>query len=119
MCWSRHWTAASVQVSDPCCAGSTCRASDLIVAPAAVIGEEGGGELNAFLAGLLATRARHERARLMYVAATRARETLHLSAAPKMKSGGGPQAGPRPPLARPWAAGPAGLPGTGPPAPAR
>jgi len=37
--------------------------------------------LNAFLAALLATRARHERTRLMYVAATRARETLHLSAA--------------------------------------
>ena len=62
-------------------------ASDLIVAPAAAIGEEGGGELNAFLAGLLATRARHERTRLMYVAATRARQTLHLSGAPKVRSG--------------------------------
>src|SRR6266853_3606220 len=79
-------------------------ASDLIVAPAAVIGEEGGGELNAFLAGLLATRARHERTRLMYVAATRARETLHLSAAPKMKSGGRLEPDPRSLLACLWPA---------------
>ncbi|HLQ09543.1 MAG TPA: UvrD-helicase domain-containing protein [Steroidobacteraceae bacterium] len=79
-------------------------ASDLILAPAAVIGEEGGGELNAFLAGLLATRARHERTRLMYVAATRARETLHLSAAPRMKSGGRLEPDPRSLLACLWPA---------------
>src|SRR5438067_2173726 len=79
-------------------------ASDLIVAPAAAIGEEGGGELNAFLAGLLTTRARHERTRLMYVAATRARETLHLSAAPKMKSGGRLDPDPRSLLACLWPA---------------
>ncbi len=79
-------------------------ASDLIVAPAAAIGEEGGGELNAFLAGLLTTRARHERTRLMYVAATRARETLHLSGAPKMKSGARFDPDPRSLLACLWPA---------------
>src|SRR5437588_189866 len=79
-------------------------ASDLIVAPAAAIGEEGGGELNAFLAGLLSTRARHERTRLMYVAATRARETLHLSGAPKVKSGARFDPDPRSLLACLWPA---------------
>src|SRR5204863_484686 len=79
-------------------------ASDLIVAPAAAIGEEGGGELNVFLAGLLTTRARHERTRLMYVAATRARETLHLSGAPKMKSGARFDPDPRSLLACLWPA---------------
>src|SRR5205814_1924751 len=96
-------------------------ASDLIVAPAAAIGEEGGGELNAFLAGLLATRARHERTRLMYVAATRARQTLHLSGAPKVRSGARLDPDPRSLLACLWpalaerfqaqAAPPAGAPG--------
>src|SRR6266513_1165922 len=79
-------------------------ASDLIVAPTPTIGEEGGGELNAFLAGLLTTRARHERTRLMYVAATRARVTLHLSGAPKMKSGARLDPDPRSLLACLWPA---------------
>src|SRR5204863_465041 len=79
-------------------------ASDLIVAPTPTIGEEGGGELNAFLAGLLTTRARHERTRLMYVAATRARHTLHLSAAPKIRTAGRLDPDPRSLLACLWPA---------------
>ncbi len=78
--------------------------SDLIVAPAPTIGEEGGGELSSFLAGLLAQRARHERLRLMYVAATRARQTLHLSGAPKMRTGGRLDPDPRSLLACLWPA---------------
>jgi len=78
--------------------------SDLIVAPAPTIGEEGGGELSSYLAGLLAQRARHERLRLMYVAATRARQTLHLSGAPKMRAGGRLDPEPRTLLACLWPA---------------
>ena len=78
--------------------------SDLIVAPAPTIGEEGGGELSSFLAGLLTTRARHERTRLMYVAATRARQTLYLSGAPKIRSGGRLDPEPRTLLACLWPA---------------
>jgi ATP-dependent helicase/nuclease subunit A len=78
--------------------------SDLIVAPAPTIGEEGGGELSSYLAGLLTTRARHERTRLMYVAATRARQTLHLSGAPKMRAGGRLDPEPRTLLACLWPA---------------
>jgi ATP-dependent helicase/nuclease subunit A len=78
--------------------------SDLIVAPAPTIGEEGGGELSSYLAGLLTQRARHERLRLMYVAATRARQTLHLSGAPKMRAGGRLDPEPRTLLACLWPA---------------
>jgi ATP-dependent helicase/nuclease subunit A len=78
--------------------------SDLIVAPAPTIGEEGGGELSSFLAGLLTQRAQHERLRLMYVAATRARQTLHLSAAPKIRTGGRLDPDPRALLACLWPA---------------
>jgi len=44
--------------------------------------------LSALIRALQKGRWRHERARLMYVAATRARETLHLSAAPQNKEDG-------------------------------
>ena len=44
--------------------------------------------LSALIRALQKTRWAHERARLMYVAATRARETLHLSAAPEEKADG-------------------------------
>ncbi|HEY0766716.1 MAG TPA: UvrD-helicase domain-containing protein [Steroidobacteraceae bacterium] len=78
--------------------------SDLIVAPAASIGGEGEGELSSFLAGLLTMRAAHERKRLMYVAATRARQTLHLSGAPRVRSGGRLDPEPRTLLACLWPA---------------
>ena len=78
--------------------------SDLIVAPTPTIGEEGGGELSSFLAGLLTQRARHERLRLMYVAATRARQTLYLSGAPKIRAGGRLDPEPRTLLACLWPA---------------
>ena len=63
-------------------------ASDLIMAPVPSIGDEEGGQLGAYLKRLAAVRAAHERARLLYVAVTRARKTLHLSAAPVAKADG-------------------------------
>jgi ATP-dependent helicase/nuclease subunit A len=44
--------------------------------------------LSALIRALQKTRTAHERARLMYVAATRARQTLHLSAAPQRRRDG-------------------------------
>jgi ATP-dependent helicase/nuclease subunit A len=69
--------------------------SDLIMAPMPAIGEDEGGEVSRYLKGLMARRAANERIRLLYVAATRARQTLEFSAAPKLKSDGaiGPRAG--------------------------
>src|SRR5438105_10174075 len=57
--------------------------TDLLVAPAPGIGEEEGGELAAYIGRLHARRNAHERTRLMYVAATRARRTLYPSGAPR------------------------------------
>ena len=57
-------------------------ASDLIISPAPAVSHEAEADLDRFLKGLLREREAHERTRLMYVAATRARETLWLSAAP-------------------------------------
>ncbi len=62
--------------------------SDLIMAPAPVIGDEDAGEVTAFLKRLMARRAANEQVRLLYVAATRARRSLHLFAAPKPRNGG-------------------------------
>jgi ATP-dependent helicase/nuclease subunit A len=62
--------------------------SDLIMAPAPVIGDEEPGEVGAYLKRLMAGRAAHEQVRLLYVAATRAKRSLHLYAAPKPRSGG-------------------------------
>lgn len=62
--------------------------SDLIMAPAPVIGDEEPGEVNAFLKRLTALRAANEQVRLLYVAATRARKTLHLYAAPAPRADG-------------------------------
>ena len=62
--------------------------SDLIMAPAPVIGDEEPGEVNAFLKRLTALRAANEQVRLLYVAATRAKSTLHLFAAPKPRADG-------------------------------
>jgi ATP-dependent helicase/nuclease subunit A len=62
--------------------------SDLLMAPVPAIGDPEGGELNAYLKRLMAARGAHEQARLLYVAMTRAKRSLHLSAAPKVKADG-------------------------------
>ena len=62
--------------------------SDLIIAPVPTIGEQSGGEVGAYLKQLIAARTKNERARLLYVAATRAKQTLWLSGAPKPRDDG-------------------------------
>ncbi|HZO21599.1 MAG TPA: UvrD-helicase domain-containing protein [Steroidobacteraceae bacterium] len=62
--------------------------SDLIMAPVPPVGPEGPGEVTTFLKRLAAQRAANERTRLLYVAATRAKKSLHLSAAPRPKANG-------------------------------
>ncbi|HWG32377.1 MAG TPA: UvrD-helicase domain-containing protein [Steroidobacteraceae bacterium] len=62
--------------------------SDLVMAPVAVIGEESGGRVGEYLKELMYQRTANEQVRLLYVAATRARQTLHLSAAPKPRADG-------------------------------
>jgi ATP-dependent helicase/nuclease subunit A len=62
--------------------------SDLVMAPAPVVGDDAGGLVGKYLKRLMSARAAHEQVRLLYVAATRARQTLHLSAAPKRRPDG-------------------------------
>jgi len=62
--------------------------SDLVMAPAPVIAEESGGRVGEYLKELMYQRSANEQVRLLYVAATRARQTLHLSAAPKPRADG-------------------------------
>ena len=78
--------------------------SDLIMAPAPVIGDEEPGEVNTYLKRLMAGRAGHEQVRLLYVAATRAKRSLHLYAAPKPRSDGLVAPRPRTLLGRLWPA---------------
>ncbi len=66
----------------------TGEGSDLLMAPVPAIGDSDGGELNAYLKRLGAARGANEQARLLYVAMTRAKRSLHLSAAPRMKADG-------------------------------
>ncbi|MBS0417104.1 MAG: UvrD-helicase domain-containing protein [Proteobacteria bacterium] len=63
-------------------------ASDLIMAPVPAIGDDEGGEVTSYLKRLIARRAANEQTRLLYVAATRAKHTLALSAAPKPRADG-------------------------------
>ena len=57
--------------------------SNLLIAPVPVVGaREEEGDLNAYLKDLIRQHDAHERARVLYVAATRARRTLWLSGAP-------------------------------------
>ncbi len=61
---------------------SATSASNLLIAPAPIVGaREEEGDLNAYLKDLIRQHDAHERARVMYVAATRARRTLWLSGA--------------------------------------
>lgn len=62
--------------------------SDLIMAPVPAIGDDEGGEVTGYLKRLIARRAANEQTRLLYVAATRAKHTLQLSAAPKARADG-------------------------------
>ena len=62
--------------------------SDLIMAPVPTIGDDAGGAVGVYLKRLIAKRGANEQTRLLYVAATRAKKTLYLSAAPKAKQDG-------------------------------
>jgi ATP-dependent exoDNAse (exonuclease V) beta subunit len=62
--------------------------SDLLMAPVPVVGDSEGGEVNSYLRRLIGQRSGNERARLLYVALTRAKKTLTLSAAPKLRADG-------------------------------
>jgi ATP-dependent helicase/nuclease subunit A len=62
--------------------------SDLLMAPAPHAGQEDLDRVSGLIAKLSAERTAHERLRLLYVAATRARQTLELSAAPRRRPDG-------------------------------
>ena len=62
--------------------------SDLIMAPVPAIGDDAGGAVGVYLKRLMAQRSGNEQTRLLYVAATRAKKTLYLSAAPKARGDG-------------------------------
>jgi ATP-dependent exoDNAse (exonuclease V) beta subunit len=66
--------------------------TDLLVAPVPRTGAKEGGLLGTYIKQLTKSRSQHEQLRLLYVACTRAKESLHLSAAPKFKADGAPQA---------------------------
>ena len=63
--------------------------SDLVMAPVPAIGDDAGGDVGLYLKRLTSKRAANEQTRLLYVAATRSKQTLYLSAAPKTKPDGG------------------------------
>ena len=62
--------------------------SDLVMAPVPAIGDDAGGDVGVYLKRLMSKRAANEQTRLLYVAATRSKQTLYLSAAPKTKPDG-------------------------------
>ena len=64
------------------------RESDLLISPSPPVGALEESDLNVFIKELIRQRDAHERCRLMYVAATRARRTLWLSAAPARSADG-------------------------------
>jgi len=76
--------------------------SDLLIAPAAAVEADKPTDLDAYVVGLLRARELHERGRLLYVAATRARDTLWLSGAPPLGAAGAPKPDPRSLLAILW-----------------
>lgn len=83
---------------------SASRASDLLIAPAPAVGAEREAPLDGWLKDLLRRRDANERRRLMYVAATRARETLWLSGAPELNAAGEPRVRPHTLLGTLWPA---------------
>ncbi|MBV8307551.1 MAG: PD-(D/E)XK nuclease family protein, partial [Gammaproteobacteria bacterium] len=64
------------------------RDSDLLISPSPPVGATEESGLNLFIRDLIRQRDAHERGRLLYVAATRARRTLWLSAAPATAADG-------------------------------
>src|SRR5262249_34573163 len=62
--------------------------SDLMMAPVPTIGDEEGGEVSSYLKRLTSRRAANEQVRLLYVAATRAKQTLGSLASPQPKPDG-------------------------------
>jgi ATP-dependent helicase/nuclease subunit A len=78
--------------------------SDLLVAPVSKTGASEGGAVGAYLKRLIKVRAGHEQLRLLYVASTRACESLHVSAAPKCRADGAPVPHAGTLLARLWPA---------------
>jgi len=76
--------------------------SDLLIAPAAAVEADKPTDLDAYVAGLLRARELHERGRLLYVAVTRARDTLWLSGAPPLGADGSAKPDPRSLLAILW-----------------
>ena len=64
--------------------------SDLVMSPVPAIGADSGGDVGDYLKRLMNRRSANEQIRLLYVAATRARQTLHLSGAPVFNAEGVP-----------------------------
>ncbi|MGH8210881.1 MAG: 3'-5' exonuclease, partial [Steroidobacteraceae bacterium] len=62
--------------------------SDLVMAPVPAIGDHAGGAVGVYLKRLMAKREANEQTRLLYVAITRSKKTLYLSAAPKTRPDG-------------------------------
>jgi ATP-dependent helicase/nuclease subunit A len=83
---------------------SETRDSDLLISPSPPVGAAEESELNIFLKDLIRQRDAHERGRLMYVAATRARSTLWLSGAPAISAEGSVKVDRRSMLAILWPA---------------
>ena len=62
--------------------------TDLLLSPAPAVGEEAPGEIGPYVKRLQERRAANEQVRLLYVAATRARRSLHLYAALQARADG-------------------------------
>ena len=62
--------------------------SDLLLSPAPAIGEDASGQIGPYLKRLEERRAANEQVRLLYVAVTRARRSLHLYAALEARADG-------------------------------
>jgi ATP-dependent helicase/nuclease subunit A len=62
--------------------------SDLLMAPVPAIGDPESAVLNGYLKRLMSARSANEQIRLLYVAMTRAKRSLHLSASPLARKDG-------------------------------